>query len=209
MNLLPLKFNIQAQAEPSTKTPCCLTGLYPKWSCMLPPSLNCFYSFAFILPSLIPLHGGQFSCLKEKTAFSLVESEVEAELSSVPSSPQVLGKDLISKVVAGGRAFPAASFGICCAIPVEGSHGLLCLPDPEAVGLQGFTLQTPATWQGGQAGMDLLAEVLLTAIFHKGPDALRLMVAGQEQVAAGRQKAHSIRKDCAYGAQHWSWLLPA
>lgn len=57
--------------------------------------------------------------------------------------------------------------------------------------------------------MDLPAEVLLAAIFPKGPDAVRLVVAGQERVAAGRQKAHSIRKGCAYGVQHLSWLLTA
>lgn len=75
---------------------------------------------------------------------------MEAERSSVPSSLQVLRKDLTSKVVAEGRAFPAASFGICCAISVEGGHGLLCLPAPEAAGLQGlfWKLQHP-----GRVGM--------------------------------------------------------
>lgn len=116
---------------------------------------------------------------------------------------------MTSQVVAGGRAFPATSSGICCAIPVEGGHGPLCLPAPEAAGLQGFALQAPASWQGGHVGMDLPAEVLLTAAFHQEPDAVRLMIAGQEQVAAGRQEEHSIGKGCAYGAQHWSWLLPA
>lgn len=33
-------------------------------------------------------------------------------MSSVPSSPQVLGKDLTSKVVAGGRALPALAFAV-------------------------------------------------------------------------------------------------
>lgn len=45
--------------------------------------------------------------------------------------------------------------------------------------------------------MDLPAEVLLAAVFHKGPDAVRLMAAGQEQVAA------DIRNQDQYaGAQH-------
>lgn len=76
MNLLPAKFNLQPQAEPnadgvSPDTPCCLTEPVPKWSCTLSPSLNCVYSFAFILPSLTPLHGGQFPCLREKNSFQL------------------------------------------------------------------------------------------------------------------------------------------
>lgn len=88
---------------------------------------------------------------------------------------------------------------------VEGGHGPLCLPAPEAAGLQGFTLQAPSPiHQGGHAVMDLPAAVLPTAFFHKGPDAVRLMIAGQEQVAAGRQKEHRIGKGCAYGAQNGS-----
>lgn len=83
--------------------------------------------------------------------------------------PAPHGKDLTSKVIAGGRAFPATSFGISCAMSVEAGRGLLCLPAPEAAGLQGFTLQAPAPiHQGGHAGMDLPAAVLLSAVFIRG-----------------------------------------
>lgn len=76
MNFLPPKLNMQPQAEPSTDdvspdTSCCLTEPVPKWSCKLPPSLTCFYSFAFILPSVAPLSGGQFPYLREETSFQL------------------------------------------------------------------------------------------------------------------------------------------
>lgn len=76
MKLLPPIFNMQPQAEPSTDgvssdTFGCLTEPVPKWSCTLSLFLNCFYSFAFIVPSLTPLSGGQFPSLREKTSFQL------------------------------------------------------------------------------------------------------------------------------------------
>lgn len=79
--------------------------------------------------------------------------------------------------------------------PCEGGHGPLCLPAPEAAGLQRFILQAPASCQLSMQGWTfLLKSCSLLFFIRVKNDAVRLMIAGQEQVAAGRQKEHSIRK---------------